>query len=727
MKRFLSVLLCAVLVLMLLPAISQTASAESLSNFNVRLNEPIASYSPDFSAEFNTDLHMYTTVTWQENSPGFNAKLNSSDEFRAGLAYKVVIWIKLGDGDYFATDIYGDLAAAITVNGKAISSLKIDGRNSQGQINEVTITCEYGPLAGREINSVMITGIPTPVEGQMPIYSFTVDSNAYSYYHTAPVVWWDMTTGKEMDSSDTFIKGHKYQVNIWIQANREGGFTFKVDQNGNPQVNVVLNGWAADTVTTAYEQDGREVIDIRYTFPDCQASHTCAPTLVPLQKQTCVMPGFKAYYECSCGKCYEDAAGEELITDMDGYGIIPADGHKEGEWSYNGTHHYKKCTTCNEVIPGTNAAHSGGTATCVEKGKCAVCNYAYLPENEDHIPDTKWTACAGLYHAKLCKLCGAHCTPEDHKPGPAATETSPQSCTVCGYIMEPAKKHTHKLTQMAEIAPTCTEPGKAAHYSCSGCGQLFLDESAKEAVYESELAIPAQGHRMSNDHGFDAQNHWYLCVVCKADMTDTREAHQLQDGKCSVCGYVAPAKSHSHKLTQVAEIAPTCTEPGKAAHYSCSGCSQLFLDESAKEAVYESELAIPAQGHRMSNDHGFDTQNHWYLCVVCKADMTDTREAHQLQDGKCVICGYNESVPTEETTAPEATEPTDTTEVTGNTTPQPTGNTTPQPTEKPQENTPKTNFWLLIVMVVLVCFSASMTTAVIILKKKKGNNHEENR
>jgi len=466
----------------------------------------------------------------------------------------------------------------------------------------------------------------------MPIYSFTVDSNAYSYYPTAPVVWWDMTTGKEMDSSDTFIKGHKYQVNIWIQANREGGFTFKVDQNGNPQVNVVLNSWAADKVTTAYEQDGREVIDIRYTFPDCQASHTCAPTLVPLQKQTCVMPGFKAYYECSCGKCYEDAAGEELITDMDGYGIIPADGHKEGEWSYNGTHHYKKCTTCKEVIPGTNAAHSGGTATCVEKGKCAVCNYAYLPENEDHIPDTEWTACAGLYHAKLCKLCGAHCTPEDHKPGPAATETSPQSCTVCGYIMEPAKKHTHKLTQMAEIAPTCTAPGKAAHYSCSGC-------------------------------------------------------------------------------------------------------SQLFLDESAKEAVYESELAIPAQGHRMSNDHGFDTQNHWYLCVVCKADMTDTREAHQLQDGKCGICGYNESVPTEETTAPEATEPTDTTEVTGNTTPQPTGNTTPQPTgnttpqptEKPQENTPKTNFWLLIVMVVLVCFSASMTTAVIILKKKKGNNHEENR
>lgn len=97
MKRILGAVLCVVLLLALVPALPLTASAASLSNFNIRLDEPVASYTPDFSPEFNTDVQLYSTVTWQENSPGFNMKLNSHDEFQAGLAYKVEIWVRLRD------------------------------------------------------------------------------------------------------------------------------------------------------------------------------------------------------------------------------------------------------------------------------------------------------------------------------------------------------------------------------------------------------------------------------------------------------------------------------------------------------------------------------------------------------------------------------------------------------------------------------------------------------
>ena len=495
MKRILSAVLCAALLLALMPALSRTVSAEGLSHFDIRLTEPVATYSPDFSLEYNTEARLYTSITWQEDSPGFSAKLSSGDEFKAGLAYKAEIWVRFGDGNYLATNANGDLDAALTVNGKAISSLKIEDRDSQGRINEVTITCKYDPLPGRQISSVLVKGVPTPVAGNMPIYSFSLGSSAYDFYPTAPVVWWDMTTGEEMDSGDTFVQGHKYQVNIWLAANREGGCTFKTDSSGNPQVSATINSWAADKVTKAYEQDGREVIDIRYTFPACQAAHTCAPKLVPLQKQTCVMPGFKAYYECACGKCYEDAAGNKLITDMDGYGIIPADGHKEEDaWSCSSTHHYKKCATCREEIPGTNTAHT---------------------------------------------------------PGPEATETAPQKCTVCQYVLAPAKNHTHKLTLLPDVKPTCLATGTVAHYACSGCTALFSDAEGKKPLpADVNVILPALGHTPSDDWSFDTEYHWRTCATCREVLPETKMAHEALEGKCTTCGY-----------TIGQAVVPTQTEP----------------------------------------------------------------------------------------------------------------------------------------------------------------------
>lgn len=556
MKRFLSVLLGAVFILTLLPAISQTASAESLTHFNIRLDEPIASLTPDFYPEFNTDADLYETVTWQENSSGFNMKLNSHDEFQAGLAYKVMIWIRFSEGNYLATDSYGNLAATITVNGKAISSLQIEDRDSQNRINEVTITCEYGPLTSREISSVLIKGVPTPVAGNMPIYSFSLGSTSYGFYHTEPVVWTDKTSNKTLDSSDTFIQGHEYQLCIWLYANRESGYTFKTDQYDNPQVDATINSWAADKVNKAYEQEGREVIEILYTFPACQASHTCAPQLVPMQKQTCVMPGFKAYYECSCGRCYEDAAATKEITDMDGYGIIPADGHKEGAWSYNGTHHYKKCTTCKEVIPGTNAAHSGGTATCIQKAICDDCGFAYGDVSADH----KWSP-TYLYkdsqgHAWICADCRTHSEIEAHKPGPTATETAPQKCTECDYVIEPAKNHTHELTLMPEVKPTCLISGSIAHYACSGCTVLFSDAEGKEPLpADTNVMIPPLGHTTSENWSSDAEYHWRICSNCQEVLSETRMLHDVTEGKCSTCNRTVGEESNPTETTPV--------QPGK--------------------------------------------------------------------------------------------------------------------------------------------------------------------
>ena len=211
--------------------------------------------------------------------------------------------------------------------------------------------------------------------------------------------------------------------------------------------------------------------------------------------------------------------------------------HTPSDWRTTQPYHYKACTTCGEFLEQED--HTGGKATCTEPGACTVCGYAYLPVSEDHTPDTsKWTACGNLYHAHLCKLCGAHCDTEDHKPGPEATEKEPQKCTVCGFIMAPVKNHTHTLTLVAEVAPSCATTGSSAYYICSGCNQRFRDAEGKEAISDGmDLTIPAQGHQLSNTRDYDEQSHWYVCAVCKEAMPETKTAHDMKEGKCIACDY----------------------------------------------------------------------------------------------------------------------------------------------------------------------------------------------
>lgn len=544
--RVFSLFLCFALLVGLLPVIA--SAAEDIQTLDIKIADPVASYNPGgiLGMESNISDPMgnipWKVVSWRETF--FDKAVTNADEFVAGLPYKVTIELYAMVGQYFARDIYGELAATITLNGRPVTIEKIH-RKAVGEVQKiegVKISYQYDALPGAVLTSAMVKNVPAPVAGQHPSFSFTLGNpDAYGFYPTEPITWYDQTAEKFLGSDDTFVAGHRYRVNIWLAANRNNGFTFKVNSSGDPEVNVTLNSFTPDSVTTAYEEDPRDVIDIGYLFPACQAAHTCSPVFVPQEDPSCLLPGFKAYYACSCGKNYEDAAGKKEITDMDGYGILPAAGHKEGGWSYNGTHHYKKCTVCLDVIPGTNAAHSGGTATCQAKAACAVCGMSYGQTNENHNPDTAWTACGDLYHAHLCQDCGAHCTPEDHKPGPAATETEPQKCTVCGHILAPAKGHTHKLTRVAPVAATCTMPGNTEYYTCSGCSQLFADKDGKQPIpANTSVTIAPKGHCASDGWKQDDAFHWRICTVCGTVLDETKMAHEMKNGSCTSCGHAAP-------------------------------------------------------------------------------------------------------------------------------------------------------------------------------------------
>ena len=183
--------------------------------------------------------------------------------------------------------------------------------------------------------------------------------------------------------------------------------------------------------------------------------------------------------------------------------------------------------------------HKGGVATCEKDGVCSVCGYAYLPKNEDHTPDTsKWIACGDLYHAHLCKVCGAHCDIQDHVAGPAGTPDAAVVCKDCGYIITPAKNHTHNLTKVAQIPAACEKPGVLEHYECDGCTDWFKDARGNEKFSTKEEAqIPGLQHQPAENYPHNQEYHWRICQVCGERLANTQAEHEMKDGVCGICGY----------------------------------------------------------------------------------------------------------------------------------------------------------------------------------------------
>lgn len=380
---------------------------------------------------------------------------------------------------------------------------------------------------GKLITNVDVT-IPKPVASQTPASTCTIDTTGCELYKTDPITWTD-ASGKLLKATDKFQEGQKYTVSIWVAA--KSGYEFQTDAYGKPKLTGAINGDLPPFINKAYEQDPKEVIELTYTFAGAQK----APEATEPPKST---------------------------TPTE-----PSHTHTVSDWRTTGAYHYKTCTSCGEFLEQED--HKGGTATCSVKGKCSVCGYEYIEENENHTPDTsKWIARGEMYHFHACRLCGAHCDTEDHRwsptylyqdttghawicadckahsevekhnPGPAATETTPQTCKDCGYIIEPAKNHKHDLTKVPQTPATCMEEGNIEYYTCSGCSNRFADAAGTNTIpADMSVAVGALGHTASDAWYQDGQFHWRTCSVCKAVLEETRMLHEMENEACTTCGY----------------------------------------------------------------------------------------------------------------------------------------------------------------------------------------------
>lgn len=327
------------------------------------------------------------------------------------------------------------------------------------------------------------------------------------------------------------------------------------------------------------------------------------------------------------------------------------------EWTSDGTHHWHKCMaegcdiTDNAQKDGY-AAHSGGNATCTTKAVCSVCNQSYgdyaahkfteQVENDTYyvtgtgadcqhakeyyyacadcnaVGTNKWTSTtkgphsfdttAWGYkgsdgHAHKCTVSG--CIENDtvvaHTPGAAATETTPQTCTTCGYVIAPATGHIrHTLTNHPANPATCTAAGNIEYWTCSGCNDKFSDADGTNKITGS-VTVAALGH----DHSgawvtTDENEHWKVCA---------REGcnEQLDKAVHTPSAWVNVGDGHHHQ--------------------TCTVCERELTHE------------VCTFGQPLK----YNATSHWEECTKCGNKQNEAAHEFLPDSDKCTGCDYTKS------------------------------------------------------------------------------------
>ena len=326
------------------------------------------------------------------------------------------------------------------------------------------------------------------------------------------------------------------------------------------------------------------------------------------------------------------AAGEKTFTctacSATKKETIPATGHAwDTEWSKDNDHHWHECNNANCDAVKDKAEHRWNEgevttpATCTAAGvKTYTCTACSATKTEPvpatgHTPDaavrenivaatcttagsydevvyctacrnevsrtqktidklahdydtTKWVKADENQHGHKCKNCDAITDLTAHVPGAAATETTPQLCTKCGYVIAPATHPDHTWVFVAETPATCNATGVKEHYKCD-CRRKSVTDGVYDIVSDTELilAINPANHTGAPDSKWhsDSANHWQEYTCCHARANEAAHsggaATCTAQAVCQVCGKAyGPLAAHAWQPA-------TCTAPK-----TCSVC-----------------------------------------------------------------------------------------------------------------------------------------------------------
>ena len=320
-----------------------------------------------------------------------------------------------------------------------------------------------------------------------------------------------------------------------------------------------------------------------------------------------------------------DAATGKVTAVAPGEAVITA---KAGEQSAS-------CTvrvTCAHALTTVAAKDSN----CTEKGwdayqKCSLCEnlfdmsgnpisaIPYRATNDDHDFNTSdWGYKEADGHAHICnRNADHHDTVIAHTPGAAATETTAQTCTECGYIIQPATGHIHAkhLTKVDAVNVTCTTDGNKEYYKCD-CGKFFEDDAANVEIEDhSSVVLKATGHSYTVKKTDEAHRrstaadcreydtYWYTCAndAAHSAKDDAEATDKFYNGRrgahvygtdwvnCGTAGHAHKCKfDNTYDAVKAHRPGPAATETFDYA-VKCTEC-QHVIEEQLEEGTIRVEV-----------------------------------------------------------------------------------------------------------------------------------------
>lgn len=288
---------------------------------------------------------------------------------------------------------------------------------------------------------------------------------------------------------------------------------------------------------------------------------------------------------------------------------------------------------------GTSAVPANNTkmtANAIEAGSDEVCVHERSDEwSSDEI--MHWhgcTRCGGNYE----RMIGLPDAKLEHTPGPEATCTEDQVCTVCGRVLKEALGHD--LTHYAGKAASCTEIGWNAYDTCSRCGFTTYEELPKQehSWYDwmdmrtscDESGIKMRFCRICGEtekEEVDVGTHiWGQAEITEQPTCTEKGEQQL---KCISCGVTETSvlKESGHSAIKISAKDATCTNSGLTEGSVCSVCGEVL---SAQEE-------IPALGHSYELTYHKEPENDLpgeqiYQCKSCGVTYEMLIEAQTLSD-----------------------------------------------------------------------------------------------
>ena len=323
--------------------------------------------------------------------------------------------------------------------------------------------------------------------------------------------------------------------------------------------------------------------------------------------------------------------------------------HDWGEWKSNGNGtHTRVCKH--------NASHTEtkdctfSAAPCTVPAACTECGAVYLLGHDWGA----WTSNGNKTHTHTCKRDASHIETENCNIQ-EATCRDPAWCWECygEYGSADPSKHKWMLchsngngthTRVCSLDFTHTETS-----DCSGvrCGETGWCDECNERYTAS--------HKFNGPWSSNPDKHWRTCIYCNEAGSKTSHSFVEQpDARylkseatcaspavyykvCSDCGYQTPSTFESgdidpnnHDLQRHEEVkAPTCTEKGWSAYYTCSRCDYT--------AYQETDALDHDWNNWISNGNKTHTR-------TCKRDPshTETEACSGVRcgdTGACSVCG----------------------------------------------------------------------------------------